>query len=241
MSGFTPSPNITISGGDLASLNNKFSEAITLSDGYANFTSTLIGSGDLVYNGSTWDRMRGSLAGVSSGTVSSFTGYAHTLGFARYLATRPTLTDGQGSHLHSNTRGDLTIAEQFSPQYEDNTNQVAWTSEKPLAVSTNALSVSDNINVTGAVVKASPGRIYMIMGYNGNAAVRHVQIYNTTAIPADAAVPAMTFPVAANSSFSISFGNWGRYHSVGICIATSTTLATKTLGAADLTVSVFYL
>lgn len=93
---------------------------------------------------------------------------------------------------------------------------------------------------TNLVVKNSAGTLYKIRGINNNAAVRYIQIANLTALGADGTVPVEVFQVAAASAFNIDFGPYGRRFSTGIVICTSTTLATKTIGAADLWVNASY-
>ena len=93
---------------------------------------------------------------------------------------------------------------------------------------------------TNLVVKASAGTLYNIRGINNNAATRYIQIYNTTTLPADGAVPAEVFQVAATSPFSFNFSDYGRRFGTGIVIGISTTLATKTIGAADMWVNASY-
>lgn len=88
--------------------------------------------------------------------------------------------------------------------------------------------------VASAVIKNSAGVIYRLSGINNNAAIRYIQLFNLAAVPADGVAPSFVYQVAPTSSFSIDFGVFGRRHSTGICICTSTTLATKTIGAADM-------
>lgn len=93
---------------------------------------------------------------------------------------------------------------------------------------------------TNLVVKASAGTLYRLHGINNNAAVRYIQIANLAALGADGTVPAFVWQVAASSPFSIDFGMFGRRFTTGIVVCISTTLATKTIGAADLWVNASY-
>lgn len=157
-----------------------------------------------------------------------------------YLTTRPTLTNAQTSPLQGNTRGDLAVSEQYAPQAEDNTNNVIWVEQKPLAVSTNAPSFSAGFAVTNLVVKASAGRLFKVVFTNGNAAVRYLQIFNAASLVADTAVPIISIPVPIGQTFTLDLTQFGHWFTTGIVICNSSTGATKTIGAADSYINAWY-
>jgi hypothetical protein len=82
-------------------------------------------------------------------------------------------------------------------------------------------------------VKASNGVIYGIGGYNAKASAQFIQIHDASSIPADGAIPAFSITAAASSNFSIDFGVYGMAFLNGLAVSNSSTVATKTVGAAD--------
>jgi hypothetical protein len=83
------------------------------------------------------------------------------------------------------------------------------------------------------VIKATPGTLISLVGYNSKASAQFIQVYNTTSVPADTAVPVYTFTVPATSNFSLDVPITGIPFTTGICVANSSTGATKTVGSAD--------
>jgi hypothetical protein len=158
-----------------------------------------------------------------------------------YRSTRTTLVDGYSAALQNNNRGDLSVAEAFVPQYEDNTNQVAWSAERPLAVSTSALSDGYNFTDGYAIIKASAGRLYVLYGYNSNANTRYIHIFNSTTVPGAGTGPSICLPVPGGSSFSLNLSPYGKYFATGISVANSTAMTTLTLGSTDVIFHWMYL
>jgi hypothetical protein len=104
----------------------------------------------------------------------------------------------------------------------------------PVGTSGTAPSNADSTALaTNLVIKATAGTLYGLSGINNNAAIRYIQLFNSATLPADAAVPAFVIQAAATSNFSVDFGSYGRFFSTGIVVCNSSTLATKTIGAAD--------
>jgi hypothetical protein len=81
-----------------------------------------------------------------------------------------------------------------------------------------------------------------MVGYNGNASTRFIQCFDSATVPADGTAPSfgITFPVGTDQpSYWIPPG--GPIHfSNGIVCVNSSTLATKTIGSADSTLTILY-
>lgn len=86
---------------------------------------------------------------------------------------------------------------------------------------------------TSRLVKAAPGTIFKITGYNSKASAQFIQCHNATSLPADTAVPEVVITAATVANFEITFGPTGRFFSTGIVICNSSTGPTKTIGSAD--------
>lgn len=82
------------------------------------------------------------------------------------------------------------------------------------------------------VLKASPGTLAGIVGYNSKASGQFIQLHDSAAVPADTAVPVATFWVPASSNFSFDFPS-GMKFTTGIVVCNSSTGPTKTIGSAD--------
>lgn len=195
-------------------------------DGYANTATSIIGARLQAWSGTTWNLVRAGVTGI----MTSVTGVLNTLPIARYLVTQPTLSDGYATEFQADNRGNLKVAEQWTPTAEDNVNGIINVIQKPFASSLDSLSASDNIAVAGVAVKAAAGRLYTVFGVNNNAAVRYIQIHNATSAPAETTAPLISFPVGAGEVFSFDFSlPFGKYLSTGIYICSSSTQLTKTI------------
>lgn len=96
-----------------------------------------------------------------------------------------------------------------------------------------ATITSSNAASSSLVVKASPGTLISLVGYNAKTSAQFIQVHDAASLPGDTAVPIYTFTVPASSNFSLDVPVTGSPFSTGIVACNSSTYATKTLGAAD--------
>jgi hypothetical protein len=91
-----------------------------------------------------------------------------------------------------------------------------------------------------AVVKSSSGRIYMLVGHSTSGSDQWIQVHNTTSLPANGAVPVISFKATAGKNFSFSIPEPGIPLNTGIVVCNSSTQLTKTIGSADCSFYVLY-
>lgn len=83
---------------------------------------------------------------------------------------------------------------------------------------------------TNLVIKAGPGTLYKLVA--SSAGAQYIQLHDSATLPADAAVPVMTFYVAANGVVELPIHSIkGLKFTTGIVVCRSSTAATKTIGA----------
>jgi len=138
---------------------------------------------------------------------------------------RTTLTSATGDYSPVATGPAGGIFSNIAPE-----NSVAWALSRVASV---ALANS-------LIVKASAGKLYTVHIQNG-ATAQFFQISNTATVPADATIPIHVIRLAANEFREIDFTSFGNYFATGITVCNSTTLATKTIGAADSWITALFL
>jgi hypothetical protein len=97
----------------------------------------------------------------------------------------------------------------------------------PTSSNATASFISSTALSPSLIIKASTGNLYEVVGYSTTAGF--IQIFNSATVPADGAVPIISFAVGANNNFSRTLPKPIRF-SNGIVVCFSTTQATKTIG-----------
>ena len=90
------------------------------------------------------------------------------------------------------------------------------------------------------IIKATAGTLHSIAITNGSASEQYIQLHDSATLPANTAVPIFSLLLQARG---IGFFDWpvyGKSFAAGIVWCNSSTLATKTIGSADCTVTATY-
>lgn len=123
--------------------------------------------------------------------------------------------------------GNLKVEEQLMPVAEDNIRGVYAVAQKKLAGATYAPLAFSSIGAAAtANVKAATGNLFAILATNRNAAVRYLQLYNSTASTAGTPVLQVAIPALGASSVILGsdfFTDEGWNFTTGITWGVSTT------------------
>lgn len=93
-------------------------------------------------------------------------------------------------------------------------------------------TVSSTAYEASHVIKTGPGVLILLEGYNSGGD-QFIQLHNATSLPANAAVPTLTFYVPAGDNFSLAVPSDGMKFTTGIVVCNSSTANTKTIGGAN--------
>jgi len=151
-------------------------------------------------------------------------------------STQTSLTSTAYTIGYNTTGGGTVVASDVNIK-EVGGNTV--TTAIPVTFSATVLSTDDSAALEASTVsKAAAGSIYSVSGYNSGAA-QFIQIHDAASLPADTAVPEISFKVPAATNFSWTEAS-GRAMATGIVVCNSSTQATKTIGSADVWFNVTY-
>ena len=92
--------------------------------------------------------------------------------------------------------------------------------------------VSSTAYEASHVLKNAAGTLLSVAGYNSGPQ-QFIQLFNSTTVPANTAVPVAVFTVPATSNFSYDVPVTGIPFTTGIAVSNSSTGPTKTIGSAD--------
>jgi len=92
-----------------------------------------------------------------------------------------------------------------------------------------------------AVISTTPTWFFGLSGYN-NGPAQWIHLFNSTTVPADATAPYIApIRIGGATNFFFDLGEKGYFFFTGLSWSNSTTLSTKTIGAADVWMDALYL
>lgn len=193
-------------------VDSELPAAAALADAAANPTTPTAGSASLLFNGTTWDRVRGDT----------------TNGIDVDVTRLPALVASTANI------GDVDVL--TLPAIPTGTNSIGRVNPEPQTA--NGLSISRTLSAasTNATsVKASAGQVYTVYAHNINAAVRFLKLYNKASAPTVGTdTPVLTLPIPGNTAgagFTLDTGGMGIAFATGIALALTTGLADSDTGA----------
>lgn len=102
----------------------------------------------------------------------------------------------------------------------------------------NSAGLVSSLIVPATQMETSQGIVLRnLSAHSTKITAQYIQIFDTTSVPANGAVPIMTYPIGVNITLNLDFGN-GRQFLNGVTICNSSTAATLTIGTADCLIDV---
>lgn len=95
-------------------------------------------------------------------------------------------------------------------------------------------SLSASIILHGRIV------VYGFTVYNTKASAQYLCMFEADVLPADAAVPILSWPLGAHNGVGFDWTPTGRFFGAGLVLCNSSTDASKTIGSADCLFDVQY-
>lgn len=93
------------------------------------------------------------------------------------------------------------------------------------------------VAASGVVTATGRNYFFAISGYNNNTSAQFIQLFDSATVPADATVPKIVFRAEGSRNFYYDTFDRGVFFTNGISWSNSSTLATKTIGSADVMVT----
>lgn len=188
----------------------------------------------MLFNGTTWDRLRGDVTNGLDVDVTRVTGTV-TTAESQVIADDAAFTIGTSKVLAGGFLADETSTDSVD---EGDVGAARMTLDRKLRTvqtphTAGGLSMFRTLDAdeTEEDVKTSAGQLYGWFIYNAGAAVVYVKIYNATAanVTVGSTTPVLTIPIPAASAANVEFTN-------GIEFTTAITIAATTgVGDADTT------
>lgn len=183
-------------------VDSELPAAAALADGASNPTVPGVGGFGMVYNGSTWERLRGDLGDASGATG--------------VLVNNPLVYNGSTYDRLRSAAGAPT-------------GTLAVTDQP--ATSGGLSIVTGSVGATATAIKASAGQLYGYHLFNTTAAVAYVQIFNVAAGSVTLGTTAPTFSIGIPASGGVTV-NWDKGIAFGTAISFGcTTTRTGSTGA----------
>lgn len=114
------------------------------------------------------------------------------LGFGRYWTSPPTLANGDVGELQLDSSGRLkVVVDAYKAGLLAPTPTTLWSQVAGVAQS--------------QVVKAAPGKMWSIVAHNESSSTRYFMVFDSTTLPADGAVPQISFKMRGNESLVVFF------------------------------------
>lgn len=217
------------------------------SDAYTNETDLVQSQTfGMVWNGSTWDRMPGSTAGVTIGTITPGTS-ATSLGKAEDSVHVNGDTGVAILGIRDDTLNATSGTEGDYEMIHTTAEGAVWVTQAPSI--TNGWSTfnatsgdgSTALTATAQQVKATTGTVGGWYIYNPNSAATYVNFYNATSasVTVGTTNQQMVIVIPATSGANVEFGN-GITFATAISISATTTGGGNTAPSTALEANVFY-
>lgn len=172
------------------------------------------------------------------------------------LATLPLGRDADNAAITINrpslTGGKAVDVDTYAPAYttsdvatlaldRDTGRLLTEATNRPISSNEYTPSVDNSAALeASSVTKNSAGIAIGAVITNTKASAQYFQVHNTASLPADGVAPIISVLIPASSTVGIDFGQYNQFFSTGIVWCNSSTVATKTIGSADMWVTFQY-